>query len=81
MQLLTTDPHGERGGGRHLALFESTTDLDTTVEAWRGVGAAGSSPLPAYTTIFGVVGEQAADQPPPAPAWVEHWRHIVTVGR
>jgi len=81
MQLLTTDPEGERGGGRHLALFESATGLDDTVGAWAEAGAAGSSPLPPYTTLFGVAGEQASGQPEPARAWVSHWRHIVTVGR
>jgi hypothetical protein len=81
MQLLTTDPAGERGGGRHLALFESATDPEVTAKAWADVGAAGSSPLPAYTTIFGVQGVQAEGQPPPEPAWVMHWRHLVTVGR
>jgi hypothetical protein len=81
MQLFTSDPDGERGPGRHLTLFESPTDPATTATAWSGVGAAGSSPLPAYTTIFGVKGEQAADQPPPADVWVGHWRHLVTVGR
>jgi hypothetical protein len=81
MQLLTSDPEGERGPGRHLALFESATMVDATVDAWSGAGAAGSSPLPAYTTIFGVQGEQAPDQPPPHGVWVAHWRHLVTVGR
>jgi hypothetical protein len=81
MQLLTTDPQGERGPGRHLALFESPTSLDDTVSAWDGVGAAGSSPLPPYTTLFGVEGAERADQPDPEPVWVAHWRHLVTVGR
>ncbi len=81
MQLFTSDPAGDRGPGRHLVLFESATDLDGTVDAWRSVGTAGQSPVPPYTTLFGVVGEQAADQPPPAPVWVAHWRHLVTVGR
>jgi hypothetical protein len=81
MQLLTTDPRGERGPGRHLALFESPTSLDDTVTAWAGVGAAGSSPLPPYTTLFGVAGIEAAGQPDPAPVWVAHWRHLITVGR
>jgi hypothetical protein len=80
MQLLTTDPNGERVG-RHIALFESSTPVDETVRTWENVGAAGSSPLPAYTTIFGVEGEQPADQPDPEPVWVMHWRHLVTVGR
>lgn len=81
MQLFTADPAGERGPGRHLALFESATDLDETVAAWSGVGTAGQSPVPPYTTLFGVVGEQAADQPAVAPVWVAHWQHLVTVGR
>ncbi len=81
MQLFTTDPAGERGPGRHLVLFESATGPDDTIAAWRGVGAPGQSPVPPYTTLFGVVGEQPADQPDPAPVWVAHWRHLVTVGR
>jgi hypothetical protein len=81
VQLLTTDPEGEREPGRHLALFESATGLDDTAEAWARAGAAGMSPLPAYTTIFGVQGRQPADQPDRAPVWVAHWRHRVTVGR
>ena len=81
MQLLTTDPRGERGPGRHLALFESGTSLDETVTAWGGVGAAGSSPLPPYTTLFGVAGVEAEGQPDPAPVWVAHWHHLLTVGR
>jgi hypothetical protein len=81
MQLLTTDPDGERGPGRHLALFESATDLDATVAAWAGVGTPGASPLPPYATIFGV----EDSKPPPdvlaADIWVAHWRHLITVGR
>jgi hypothetical protein len=81
MQLLTTDPHGGRGPGRHLALFESATGLAETVTAWSDVGTAGSSPMPAYTTLFGVEGAPQPAQPGPAPAWIAHWRHLVTVGR
>jgi hypothetical protein len=81
MQLFTSDPAGDRGPGRHLVLFESATSPDDTVAAWHGVGTAGQSPVPPYTTLFGVVGEQAADQPDQAPVWVAHWRHLVTVGR
>ncbi len=81
MQLFTSDPVGQHGAGRHLVLFESATDLDETVAAWRSVGAEGQSPVPPYTTLFGVVGEQAPEQPPAAPVWVAHWRHLVTVGR
>ena len=81
MQLLTTDPGGERGAGRHLALFETPATLDKTVACWSGVGQPGSSPLPPYTTIFGVEGEAPRAQPAPAPAWVAHWRHLLTVGR
>jgi hypothetical protein len=81
VQLLTTDPEGPKGPGRHLALFESATSLDETVAAWSGVGAAGASPTPPYTTLFGVEGRPAADEPDQAPAWVAHWRHRVTVGR
>jgi len=80
-QLVTTDPQGERGPGRHLALYESATGLDETTSAWAGVGTAGSSPLPAYTTLFGVEGAPAPDQPAPADPWVAHWRHRITVGR
>jgi hypothetical protein len=80
VQLLTTDPAGERVG-RHIALFESASPIDDTVAAWKEVGEAGSSPLPAYTTIFGVEGRAPADQPDPAPVWVMHWQHLVTVGR
>jgi len=80
MQLFTTDPRSERGPGRHLALFESPAGLDDTVTAWAGVGAAGSSPLPPYTTLFGVAGIEAPGQPDPAPVWVAHWRHLITVG-
>lgn len=81
MQLFTTDPAGERGPGRHLVLFESATGLDDTVAAWRVVGAPGQSPVPPYTTLFGVVGEPPANQPPLELVWVAHWRHLVTVGR
>lgn len=34
--LLTTDPDGEQGPGRHLAVFESSTGIDETVARWRG---------------------------------------------
>jgi hypothetical protein len=81
MQLFTTDPHGRQGPGRHLALFESNTALDETVAAWSRVGSAGSSPMPPYTTLFGVEGAPRGDQPPLAATWVQHWRHLVTVGR
>jgi hypothetical protein len=81
MQLLTSDPDGERGPGRHLALFESTTGPEDTAAAWSGAGTAGSSPLPAYTTLFGVAGVEPSGQPEPADVWVAHWRHLVTVGR
>jgi hypothetical protein len=80
VQLLTTDPAGARVG-RHIALFESATSVDDTVAAWKSAGEAGSSPLPAYTTIFGVEGRPPADQPGVEPVWVMHWRHLVTVGR
>jgi hypothetical protein len=81
LQLLTTDPGGERGPGRHLALYESASGPEETAAAWAEVGEAGSSPLPPYTTLFGVVGEVAPAQPAAAPVWVAHWRHLVTVGR
>jgi hypothetical protein len=81
VQLLTTDPQGERGPGRHLALYESATGLEQTVADWSDAGQAGSSPLPPYTTLFGVVGETPRDQPAPSPVWVAHWRHLLTVGR
>jgi hypothetical protein len=81
MQLLTTDPSGQQGPGRHLALFESTTTLAATVAAWSGAGTAGASPMPPYTTLFGVEGGAAAEAPPLAVTWVMHWRHLVTVGR
>jgi hypothetical protein len=81
MQLLTTDPEGERGPGRHLALFESATDVDATVAAWSGTGTPGSSPLPPYTTIFGVEGSTPPADVPAADSWVAHWRHLLTVGR
>lgn len=81
MQLFTTDPAGERGGGRHLALFESSTDVDDTIAAWKDVGTAGSSPMPAYTTLFGVEGVKLDEEPPMTSTWVAHWRHLITVGR
>ena len=81
VQLLTSDPDGERGPGRHLALYESPSGPDEALAAWTGVGAAGSSPLPPYTTLFGVVGEAPPAQPARAPVWVAHWRHLLTVGR
>jgi hypothetical protein len=81
LQLFTTDPDGDRGPGRHLALVESSASLDETIAAWDGVGAAGSSPVPPYTTLFGVQSERSVEQPDPAPVWVSHWRHLVTVGR
>jgi hypothetical protein len=81
MQLFTADPDGARGPGRHLALFESATDIDATVEAWAGAGTPGSSPLPPYTTIFGVEDSAPPPDVPVADAWVAHWRHLITVGR
>lgn len=63
LQLFTTDPAGAGGPGRHLALFESATDLTTTVAAWADAGAAGSSPTPPYTTLFGVEGRPARRDP------------------
>ena len=81
VQLFTTDPLGERGPGRHLALVESATAPEETITAWASVGAPGQSPVPPYTTLFGVVGEAAQHQPDPQPQWVAHWRHLVTVGR
>jgi hypothetical protein len=39
------------------------------------------SPLPAYTTLFGVQGETSVDPPAPADPWIAHWRHLITVGR
>ncbi len=80
-QLFTTDSEGAGGPGRHLALFESATDLEETVATWAGAGAEGMSPLPAYTTLFGVRGESPADPPAPADPWIAHWRHLITVGR
>jgi hypothetical protein len=81
MQLFTTDPHGQQGPGLHLALFESATPPDETIAAWSGAGTAGSSPTPPYTTLFGVEGRRADDEPPIGGPWVQHWRHLVTVGR
>jgi len=81
MQLLTTDPAGARGPGRHLALFESSTDPEATVAAWSGTGSPGSSPLPPYTTIFGVESSTPPADVPAADTWVAHWRHLLTVGR
>lgn len=80
-QLFTTDPKGKGGAGRHLVLFESATDLPATLAAWSGIGDGGMSPLPAYTTLFGVEGQASGDAPPAADAWVAHWRHLITVGR
>jgi len=81
LQLLTTDPDGERGPGRHLALFESASGIEATVAAWSSTGAPGSSPLPPYTTIFGVEGSAPPADVPAADPWVAHWRHLLTVGR
>ena len=67
--------------GRHLALFESATDVDDTVATWKDVGTAGSSPMPAYTTLFGVEGVKLDEEPPLTSTWVAHWRHLITVGR
>ena len=80
-QLFTTDPQGERGPGRHLALVESASRAVETISAWAGVGTAGSSPVPPYTTLFGVEGTTPPFQPGRAGVWVAHWRHLVTVGR
>jgi hypothetical protein len=80
-QLFTTDPDGQHGPGLHLALFESATALDDTVAAWSATGTAGESPMPAYTTLFGVEGAPSADAPPIGGPWVMHWQHLVTVGR
>lgn len=81
MQLFTTEEGGVKGAGLHLALFESATGLDDTTAAWASVGAPGMSPMPPYTTLFGVTAPPLDDEPDPAPAWVMHWRHLVTVGR
>lgn len=81
LQLFTTEAGGARGPGLHLALFESATSLDDTIEAWAGVGEAGVPPMPSYTTLFGVTAPRPADEPGIAPTWVAHWRHLVTVGR
>ncbi len=81
MQLFTTDPLGAQGAGMHLALFESATSLDQTVAAWQHAGAAGESPMPSYTTLFGDTAPRPENEPPPAMTWVGHWRHLVTVGR
>ncbi len=81
VQLFTTDPASTKGPGRHLALYESSTSLDETMAVWTGTGAAGTTPVPAYTTLFGVVGAEDPEAPAPAPVWVAHWRHLVTVGR
>ena len=81
-QLFTTDPHGAGGPGRHLAFFESDRPLAEVASAWSAVGAAGSSPVPPYTTLYGVTDERdRGDEPDPRPAWVMHWEHLVTVGR
>ncbi len=81
VQLLTTDPQGPRGPGRHLALFESASAPAETIGDWAAAGTAGSSPLPPYTTLFGVEGVVPPSQPPPATVWVSHWTHLLTVGR
>lgn len=80
-QLFTTDPDGAGGPGRHVALIESASDLEETRALWAGVGTAGMSPLPPYTTLFGVSSKAPADAPDPAEVWVSHWRHLITVGR
>ena len=81
----SSDPTAYQGGldseVNHLALFENATYLDETVAAWKGTGTAGSSPLPPYTTLFGVEGERPQDEPDVASTWVAHWRHRITVGR
>lgn len=81
LQLFTTDAAGARGAGMHLALYESATALDETVAAWVGAGSAGSSPTPSYTTLFGVTAPRPENEPDVASTWVQHWRHLVTVGR
>jgi hypothetical protein len=80
----TGDPDG-KGGGRHLALFETEGTVDDAMAAFAGVGEQGISPTPPYQTIFvsppGGEGEAAPDDglhggPPQAVAWTMHWELI-----
>jgi hypothetical protein len=80
----TGDPDG-KGGGRHLALFETEGTVDDAAAAFAGVGEPGISPTPPYQTIFvsppGGAEETAPDDglyggPPQAVAWTMHWELI-----
>jgi hypothetical protein len=73
--LVTSDPEG-RGAGFHLAAFASSRTVEENLAAWHGVGAAGMSPVPPYTNIFGIPGAVAVDEPAPQPAWTMHWRPL-----
>jgi hypothetical protein len=85
-QLYTSDPDGS-GGGYHLALFENSIRAAEAVEAWQGIGEAGTSPTPPYRTIFAepTEGSEQSDQsgpagaPAPAPVWVMHWEHVTSL--
>ena len=80
----TGDPDG-KGGGRHLALFETTGSPDDAVAAFAGAGEQGISPTPPYETIFVTPGGgESSDAPtdplhggpPQAVAWCMQWELV-----
>jgi hypothetical protein len=77
-RLYTSDAAG-KGAGYHLALFEQSISTGAAIDAWRGIGTAGSSPVPAYRTIFDTdspVAAAPATVRPRGDAWVMHWELI-----
>ncbi|HLG88543.1 MAG TPA: hypothetical protein VKZ79_15255 [Alphaproteobacteria bacterium] len=76
--LYTSDPAG-KGAGYHLAIFEQDCSPAEAAKAWAQVGAPGSSPAPAYRTIFTDPNAPVAeiqDARPRAEAWVMHWEPL-----
>lgn len=71
--LVTSDP-AARGAGYHLAAFASSRTVEDSIAAWQGFpGAAGMSPVPPYTNIFGIPATPEGAEPDRADAWVMHW--------
>ena len=80
----TGDPDG-KGGGRHLALFETDGTVDDAIAAFAGVGEPGISPTPRTRRSScrrrAARTDAAPDDglhggPPQAVAWTMHWELI-----
>jgi hypothetical protein len=77
--LATSDAAG-RGPGFHLAVFAHDDPAEAARPELASRGAAGSSPLPPYETIFGDrAGGDDRDEPAPATAWVAHWEPVTSL--